>query len=164
MSCILSRCLVLGLPLLAACSAYAPPDDLVGLSRDALVARMGPPETQRQTASGTRLEFPRGPYGKHTWFVYLDAAGQAIRSEQVLMEQNFHRIQPGMTQDEVRQLLGRPGEVQGLGRARGEVWSYRYESPFCQWFQVELSQQHQVRSTGYSPPPECNGKDDLIAR
>jgi hypothetical protein len=87
--------------------------------------------------------------GVHTWFVYLDASGRAIRSEQVLTEQNFNQISPVMSQEEVRQRLGRPGEVQGLARSRGVVWSYRYENPFCQWFQVELSQERQVRSTGY---------------
>jgi hypothetical protein len=115
---------------------------------------------ERHLAEGTRLEFPRGPYGKHTWFVYLDASGRAIRSEQVLIEQNFNRIDVGMTQDDVRQLLGRPGEVQVLGRARGVVWNYRYENNSCYWFQVELSLQQQVRSAGYGEPPECRGHND----
>ena len=148
--------------LLQACGSYAPPAELAGISRDALVARMGPPEIERPTDTGTRLEFPRGPFGKHTWFVYFDTQGRALRSEQVLTEQNFSRVQPGMAQEDVRRLLGRPSEVQGLARSRGEVWSYRYETPFCLWFQVELSLQHQVRSAGYGPTPECESFDDFI--
>jgi len=148
--------------LLPACSSYAPPDTLAGMSRDELVARMGPPDMERRMDAGTRLEFPRGPYGQHTWFVYFDAAGRAIRAEQVLTEPNFNRIQPGMAQDDVRQLLGRPSEVQVLGRARGVVWSYRYENYFCNWFQVELSLQQQVRSAGYGQPPECERRDTFI--
>ncbi|WP_296446074.1 hypothetical protein [Rhodoferax sp. UBA5149] len=147
--------LLLCMPLLSACSGYAPPDALVGMNRDELVARMGPPDTERRIDAGSRLEFPRGPFGTQTWFVYFDAAGRASRAEQVLTEQNFSRIDVGMAQDEVRQLLGRPGEVQVLGRARGVVWSYRYDNYLCNWFQVELSQQQQVRSAGYSRPPEC---------
>ena len=158
----ISRWSWLLLPLLAACSSYAPPANLLNVTREALVARMGEPEMVRQMNAGTRLEFPRGPLGKHTWFVYLDAAGHAIRSEQVLTEQNFNRINPGMTQEEVRQLLGRPSEVQALGRSRGVVWSYRYENYLCQWFQVELTLEQQVRSTGYGLPPECRGSDDII--
>lgn len=150
------------LALLQACSGYAPPDLLAGISREALLARMGPPDMVRPMDSGTRLEFPRGPFGKHTWFVYLDAQGRAIRSEQVLTEDNFNRVHPGMTQDELRRLLGRPGEVQGLARSRGEVWSYRYENPFCNWFQVELSLQREVRSAGRGPAPECNSRDEMI--
>lgn len=147
---------------LAGCSSYGPPANLLSLTRDELIAQMGQPDRQRQMPTGSRLEYPRGPMGLHTWFVYLDASGLAIRSEQVLTEQNFNQISSGMPQEEVRQLLGRPGEVQGLGRSRGAVWSYRYENPFCQWFQVELSQERQVRSTGYGQPPECMGHDDII--
>jgi hypothetical protein len=150
------------LSILTACSSYAPPTNLTGVTRDELVAKMGQPDMQRQTPTGTRLEFPRGPYGHHTWFVYLDAAGRATRAEQVLTELNFNQIIPGMVQDEVRQRLGRPSEVQGLARARGVVWSYRYENPFCQWFQVEISQEQQVRSAGYGEPPECAKRDDII--
>ena len=35
-----------GLLVLAACSSYAPPADLTGVDRDAIVARMGPPERE----------------------------------------------------------------------------------------------------------------------
>ena len=154
--------LLVGMVLLPACSGYGPPETLAGLSRDEVVARMGPPDLERPLEAGSRLEFPRGPYGKHTWFVYFDAAGRSTRAEQVLTEQNFMRINPGMAQDEVRQLLGRPNEVRRLGRDRGELWSYRYESPLCRWFQVELSLQKQVRLAGYGEPPECKEREFRI--
>lgn len=149
--------------LLSACSGYAPPANLSGLTADQLVAQMGPPETRRAIdGGGTRLEFPRGPYGLHTWFVDLDATGRAVRAEQVLTEQNFNRINPGMAEDEVRRLLGRPGEVDGLARSRGTVWSYRFVNPFCRWFQVEISQERTVRSAGYGEPPECSRRDNRV--
>ena len=152
------------LSLLTACSSYAPPDPVIGVSRQELIVKMGQPDTERRVEAGTRLEFPRGPRGHHTWFVYLNEQGRAIRSEQVLTEQNFNRIQVGMSEEEVRQILGRPGEVQGLGRSRGKVWSYRYENYDCRWFQVELSQEQQVRSTGFGEPPECmrSSKDVIV--
>lgn len=150
------------LSVLTACSSYAPPADLTGVDREALLARMGRPDRERQTATGSRLEFPRGPMGHHTWFVHLDAAGRATRAEQVLTEPNFHHIAPGMARDEVLQRLGRPSETQTLGRSRGAVWSYRYENHFCQWFQVEISQEQTVRSTGYGEPPECEKRDDFF--
>lgn len=155
---------LMGLLVLTACSSYAPPIPLNGITQGQLVAKMGQPDMQRQTPTGTRLEFPRGPMGHHTWFVYLDTAGHATRAEQVLTEANFNQIRTGMAQDEVRQRLGRPSDVQGLGRARGVVWSYRYENQFCQWFQVEMTQAQQVRSTGYGQPPECMGHDDIIVQ
>ncbi len=147
---------------LAACSSYAPPADMAGKTAEELVARMGQPEQRRPMAAGTRLEFPRGPYGRETWFVYLDAAGRAVRSEQVLTETNFNQISPGMEQEEVRRRLGRPGEAKSLGRSRGEVWSYRYESPFCQWFQVEIANDQTVRAAGYGQPPECDRQREII--
>ncbi|MHB8950186.1 MAG: hypothetical protein ACYC4S_14120 [Rhodoferax sp.] len=151
--------LLMGLMLLPACSSYEATDRLAGLSRDEVVARMGQPDRERQVEAGTRLEFPRGPYGKNTWFIYFDASGRATRAEQVLTEQNFMRINPGMPQEDVIRLLGRPNEVQLLGRERGTVWNYRYESPFCRWFQVELSLQQEVRLAGYGEPPECTERE-----
>lgn len=150
---------LVGVSLLSACSGYGPPAQPAGLSADEIVARMGPPETQRQIEGGSRLEFPRGPYGQHTWFVDLDAQGRVVRTEQVLTEENFNRILPGMDQSEVRARLGRAGEIEGLGRDRGVVWSYRYVNPFCRWFQVEISREQKVRSAGYGEPPECSKRD-----
>ncbi len=146
--------------LLAACSGYAPPGALVGMERAAVITRMGQPDREQLIAGANRLEFPRGPYGVHTWFVYFDAAGRASRAEQVLTEPNFMRINAGMAQDDVLTLLGRPGEVRLLGRSRGWIWSYRYENNNCRWFQVELSLEREVRSAGYGEPPECEHNGD----
>lgn len=158
----LSTWSLMGLSFLTACSGYAPPAQISGMTQTQLVAQMGQPDIARQTATGTRLEFPRGPMGHHTWFVDVDPNGKIVKTEQVLTELNFNQITPGMTQDEVRQRLGRPSETQGLGRSRGVVWNYRYENHFCQWFQVEISQEQQVRSTGYGQPPECMRNDNNI--
>lgn len=150
--------------VLTACSGYAPPAQVIGMTQTQLMTEMGQPDTVRQIATGNRLEFPRGPMGHHTWFVDVGSDGSVVKTEQVLTELNFNQITPGMAQDQVRQRLGRPSETQGLGRARGVVWSYRYENHFCQWFQVEMSQDQQVRSTGYGQPPECmrNDRDILF--
>lgn len=145
--------------LVSACSGYGPPKDLTGLNAEQIVATMGPPGTRRVVEGGTRLEYPRGPAGHHTWFVYLDANGRAIRAEQVLTEAHFSQINAGMRQDEVLLRLGRPGEVYGLARSRGTVWSYRYENNSCLWFQIEMAQERTVRSAGYGEPPECQRGD-----
>ncbi len=148
--------LMSSLLVLTGCSSFAPPIQLEGVGKDQVLARMGSPDTQRQLdGGGTRLEYPTGLYGLHTWFVDLDAAGKVVRLEQVLTERNFNQILPDMDQAEVRRRLGRPNGMYTLGRSRGEVWNYRFEGPFCQWFQVEISKQHRVRSAGYGTPPEC---------
>jgi hypothetical protein len=150
------------LSMLVACSSYNPPANLSGISRDDLISQMGQPDMERQMDGGSRLEFPRGPMGHHTWFISLDTSGHATRAEQVLTEPNFYQITPGMNQDEVRLRLGRPSDIQGLGRSRGQVWSYRYVNHFCQWFQVEIAMDKNVRSAGYGEPPECQKADDIL--
>ncbi|MEO8542251.1 MAG: hypothetical protein ABJA49_04990 [Betaproteobacteria bacterium] len=155
--------LMFSLVALTACSSYAPPADLNGVTRDQIVARMGPPEMQRTMDGGiTRLEYPTGPFGHQTWFVDVDATGKVVRSEQVLTERNFNQIVPGMDQAQVLQRLGRPNSAYALGRSRGEVWNYRFEGPFCEWFLVEFTQEQKVRGGGYGKPPECERKVDII--
>lgn len=155
-----SRWLVLLLTTgLLACAGYGPSKNDLGISRAELVQRMGPPDQERQVGGVTRLEFPRGPMGRHTWFVYLDAAGRVARWEQALTEANFTKVLPGMGDGDVSLLLGRPSERTRLARQRGDVWSYRYENNACLWFQVEMSAEHQVRSAGYGTPPECELRD-----
>ena len=163
MSFLFPSVLLSSLVVLTACSSFAPPSDWTGAPKDHVVARLGQADTQRQLGGGiTRLEFSTGPYGRHTWFVDLDYAGLVVRSEQVLTEKNFNQITPGMDQAEVRQRLGRPGERRMLARARGEVWAYRYENPFCQWFQLEFAQDQRLRSAGYGEPPECDRPQEII--
>lgn len=155
--------LMSSLMVLTACSSYAPPAQLKGVTKAQVLARMGQSDTQRQLDAGvTRLEYPTGPYGLHTWFIDLDAAGMVLRSEQVLTEQHFNQILPDMDQAEVRQRLGRPNGMFTLGRSRGTVWNYRFEGPFCQWFQVEMTQEQKVRSAGYGTPPECERRVEII--
>ena len=67
-------------------------------------------------------------------------------------------IRAGMTVDEVVELIGISRATFGLARDRGFVWSYRYQNPFCQWFQIEFSKENIVRSTGFGKPPECRGR------
>ncbi len=141
--------------MLCACASYAPSPGFVGLSREQVIARLGAPDPDRNAQNPSRLDFPRGPMGKHTYFVYFDEEGKATRFEQVLTEERFGRIVPGMSAEDVIQLIGISRSTFGLARNRGFVWSYRYENPFCQWFQVEFTIEGEVRSAGYSKAPEC---------
>ena len=45
--------------------------------------------------------------------------------EQVLNENNFARIQRGMTGDEVRRILGAPGTRERFDLAKETVWGWR---------------------------------------
>ena len=141
--------------LLASCASYAPSASIIGLSREQVIARLGNPEPAPSGDNPPRLDFPRGPMGKHTYFVYFDEQGKAVRFEQALTEARFSKIVPDISTEQVIQLIGISRSTFGLARDRGFVWSYRYENPLCQWFQVEFTTEGKVRSAGYSKAPEC---------
>lgn len=154
--------LVPALALTACASRYGPGDLAAGASREAVRERLGEPTGQYALPQGgLRLEFARGPFGKHTYMVEVAADGRVRGWSQVLTEAHFNRVVPGMQSDELRRLLGRPGEVAGIWRG-ASVWSWRYETPFCQWFRVTLGPDGTVRDAGYSPDPLCevNDKED----
>lgn len=109
---------------------------------------------------GTRLEFATGPFGRSTWMADLDRSGRVVRARQVLNEADFAALQqraPGLTRDELLLSLGRPGQRRQLGRLGGEVWSWRYPTNDCLWFQVTLDADGLVRDAGYGPDPLCEG-------
>jgi len=147
--------IILLISLLSACASYGPTNKLVGLSKDHIVAVLGKPSTELQSFDGQLLIYSKGPYGKETFFVYLNRDGVMQRWTQVLNEKNFERIVPDMTRDQVIEIIGDSKDRFGLARGRGYVWNYRYVNPFCFWFQIEFAADDTVRSTGYSQPPEC---------
>jgi hypothetical protein len=144
--------------LVTGCAGYAPTNTMVGSGRDEIVQVLGKPTTERQTADGELLIYSKGPFGKETFFVYLNRDGVMQRWEQVLDEKNFERIVPGITRDQVIEIIGESKDRFGLARGRGYVWNYRYTNPFCFWFQIEFAADDTVRSAGYSKPPECRIK------
>lgn len=143
---------------LVSCStAYSPKGIPAGSSEAAVIQAMGPPTGQRTLPDGgKRLEFARGPFGKETYMLDFDAQGRMQRWEQVLNEANFAKIKPGMDKSEVVAALGRPSDISGYGlHEKRQAWSYRYDTPFCIWFQIGMTMQGKVVDTGYGPDPIC---------
>ncbi len=102
-------------------------------------ATLGPPTGEYPLAGGARrLEYARGPFGKQTWMVDLDAAGRVAQVAQVLVPHYFAQVHSGMTRAEVLPILGRPGFRQREFRDK-ETWSWRFENPFCDWAQVTFA-------------------------
>jgi hypothetical protein len=141
--------------LLGGCAGYAPNNSMLGKHREHVIQAMGKPAIEIAIPDGHVMQYPRGPFGKHTYFVYLNDEGTITRWTQVLDEKNFARIKPGMHRDEVVATIGSSRNTFGLARDRGYVWNYRYVTPHCFWFQIEFASNDTVRSTGYGRPPEC---------
>lgn len=142
--------------VLAGCAGYSPGNMQTGASEAEVRSRMGEPTGRAALpGGGTRIEYARGPMGKHTYMVELDASGRVRGWEQVLTEANFESIPIGAPQADVRWRLGRPSETRVGWRGVGEVWSYRYESLFCRWFQVWLVD-GSVREAAYAIDPMCD--------
>lgn len=128
----MSRCFLpclVGL-LLSGCAGYAGHGLQAGVSSENdVVSTMGAPAMAWSLSGGGRqLAYPRGPAGYATFMVFVDANGRLERIENVLDMASFARIQPGMTQDEVLQLIGPPQpQWTAYFKARDElVWEWRY--------------------------------------
>ena len=88
---------------------------------------MGQPETVWEEESGERtLEYPKGPMGHRTWMFAIDKNGKLKDYRQVLSEENFANIKPGMSIDAVRRLLGKPRTIVRFKLKNEEVWDWRY--------------------------------------
>jgi len=142
--------------LLAGCAGYSPGDLRPGQSEADLRARMGEPTGRYPLADGgAQVEYARGPMGKHTYMIDLDATGRVRGWTQVLTESRFDSVAIDAPQADVRRLLGRPSETRVGWRGVGSVWSYRYESLFCRWFQIWLVD-GRVREASYAADPMCD--------
>jgi hypothetical protein len=127
---------VLGSALLAfACDKQGRPIEEFGLDKLAkgissesdVRMVMGKPDTVWEEEDGSRvLEYPKGPEGARTWFFMIDKDGKMRDYRQVLTEENFARIKPGMSKDEVRRMLGKPRSVAQYKLKNEEAWDWRY--------------------------------------
>lgn len=152
--------------LAAGCALFAPPPLAVGQTEAEVLAAMGrPPNARHALADGvTRLEFATGPYGRVTWMVDLGADGRSRGFRQVLTTENLAEFQPrapGMTVAQLLAELGRPGERMGV-RA-GEVWSWRYATNDCLWWQVTVGRDGKVIDAGHGIDPMCDVNDKVMS-
>lgn len=142
--------------LSSGCASYSPQGLPPGSSRAAVIAQMGQPTASfAQPGGGERLEFWRGRYAKHSFMVDFDAQDRMQGWQQVLTEANFSELRHGMSKAEVLYRIGHPSEARFLQRQQHQLWSYRYVSPFCLWFQVSLDKQDRVVELGNNDDPVC---------
>jgi outer membrane protein assembly factor BamE (lipoprotein component of BamABCDE complex) len=137
------------------------PDELLlknlqpGVTTEAQIRdQMGEPETERTFTDGSkRFEYPRGPQGLNTYMVDIGPDGRLQAITQVLDAANFAKIRPGMTEDEVRRLLGKPGEIAVYPLKPETVWSWKWREGGVTeeaFFNVHFDANHIVYTTSRS--------------
>lgn len=90
-------------------------------------ARVGAPSSVWKSADGSEVwEYPLGPLGTETYMVTLGPDHAVREVRQVLDDANISKLKAGMPRDEVRRLLGRPGNVSYSGPGNEEIWYWRY--------------------------------------
>ncbi len=135
--------------IVSACAGYAPSNNLVGQHRDSVTQTLGQPEREYVVDGKKKLHFPRGPAGSHTYFVFLNDEDKVVGWEQVLTEERFNQIVPGMSKEQVIDLIGISRITNVLARQRGYVWHYRYWNTQCASFVIEFTPEDTVRSADY---------------
>jgi hypothetical protein len=142
--------------LLGCASHYGASALKTGATVSEVTAALGTPTGRYSKDGGERIEYAKGPYGKHTYMLDFDSQGRLVKWEQVLTENRFDAVQRGVTRDDVLYAIGHPSEQKALPVQGRTLWSYRYDAPFCKWFQVGLDAGGKVVDTGYGPDPLCD--------
>lgn len=121
--------LALAVLLLAGCDPQRVAKLEEGVSTEVDVRKQfGDPVTVTVEPDGTRtLEYPRQPEGWTNYVIKIGADGKMSSLRQLLNEDNFARVQPGMDAQQVRNVLGRPAEQKRYALKNEEVWSWRYK-------------------------------------
>jgi outer membrane protein assembly factor BamE (lipoprotein component of BamABCDE complex) len=150
----------------AACDPQGQPyEDLrlarlkVGESTEQDVVRLfGPAVAERALPSGKGLVYPLGPQGAHTLLLRIGADGRYQGRENLLRRENFERVQAGMAQDAVLDLLGPPGGKQFYALKQQTAWEWRFHDGLnTKLFVVMFDAAGRVVSTAIEEDPARQG-------
>lgn len=147
--------------LLAGCIVYSPNNLHAGATQADVIAAMGPPTGRYALPQGgARLEFARGPQGRETFMVDFDATGGMTQWQQVLLPWTFSQIAAGTSTEELLMRIGHPAEAKRYPRQQLSVWSYRYPTNDCLWYQVQIGDDGLVIGVGQGIDPQCDAPSD----
>ena len=109
-----------------------------GASSEDVQKSLGPPvAVVPRPDGGTTWEYPRGPAGLQTYLAQFDSGGKFISCQQVLTDDNLQKVSAGMSQDQVRALIGPPWRKDEIKRKDETVWDYMYRDTWG--YRVEFS-------------------------
>src|SRR4051812_19922246 len=99
-----------------------------GVSTEADVrAAFGEPENVWDEPGGARtFEYNRNPAGHRNYMVTIGPDGRMSALRQVLTPQNFARVKPGLSMEQVRRMLGKPARRQEFALKGEQAWDWRY--------------------------------------
>ena len=115
--------------LLAACAApFGAGGIAPGMTREDMLARMGPPTRVVPLANGAqRFQYSQQPAGQYAWMIDVDASGRVVGTNQALNERDFQRIVPGQwTAADIEREFGPPARVEAVASWNGPVLTYRW--------------------------------------
>jgi hypothetical protein len=150
---------LLALAALAGCDPQRIAELEEGVSTEADVrARFGPPDKVWDGPGGERVfEYDRQPSGHKNYMISIGADGRMTALRQVLDPAYFARVQPGMSAEDVRRLLGQPMKQTPFPLKNEVAWDWRFMQPprtsmvFTVWFGPDGT----VLRTGSAPDPEA---------
>jgi outer membrane protein assembly factor BamE (lipoprotein component of BamABCDE complex) len=131
----------------------------VGESTEQDVVRLfGPPAAIRALPTGKGLVYPLGPEGAHTLLLRIGADGRYQGRENLLTRENFGRVGPGLSGEEVTALLGPPGRVQPYALKKQTAWEWRFQDGMdTRIFVVIFDAAGRVVSTAVEEDPRRQG-------
>ena len=149
--------LLLSAALLLACDAKRIEKLEEGVATEADVRRQfGDPVTITEKADGSKImEYPRQPEGSSNYLITIGADGKMSALRQLLSPANFAKVQPGLSRDEVRKLLGKPAKTQRFAlKPDEEIWDWRFiESGVPKVFSVTFGGDAKVLSSTVGNDP-----------
>jgi len=120
----------------AACTHLSVSEIKPGLTTEAEVrARFGAPAMSwTEPDGGRQLEYSGQPVGTFCYMVFVAPDGKVREIRQVFTDANFARVVPGLTQDDVRRLIGKPEEIVRFHFKPEELmWSWRIDETTEKW-------------------------------
>ena len=133
-----------------------------GLSTEAEVReRFGVPDYIWDEGGGARtLEYNRQPAGERNYMITIGPDGKMSALRQVLTPQNFDKVLPGMSMEQVRKLLGKPMKITPYALKRETHYDWRYLNPpnTAMIFTVVMDADYRVSATMSADEESVNPK------
>ena len=116
------------LTLLAGCDDQRIKELEEGVSTEAQVReRFGEPEQVWPEADGARtFEYNRQPAGRRNYMITIGTDGKMSALRQVLAPHSLERVQPGMAQQQVRRMLGKPAKQVTYELKQETEWDWNW--------------------------------------